>query len=205
MDGQWVLSCHVSYWTPNFAVSTVIELTWSTCRTALQPLQGQMANVFGRRWPTIISTATFVLGSGICGGATNVSMLIAGRIIQGLGAGGINVLIEIIVCDLVPLRERGNYLGLIFGFIALGTALGPFFGGLIVEHTTWRWVFYINLPIGSVSLLLLVFFLHVNYNKERTFADKLTQIDWLGNLIFVASIIAIVGRRLIIFVLDRGN
>lgn len=171
----------------------------------MQPLQGQLANVFGRRWPTILSTATFVLGSGICGGATNVSMLIAGRIIQGLGAGGINVLIEIIVCDLVPLRERGNYLGLIFGFIALGTALGPFFGGLIVEHTTWRWVFYINLPIGSVSLLLLVFFLHVNYNKEKTFADKLTQIDWLGNLIFVASIIAVVGRNLLLSVLMKTN
>lgn len=197
MDGQRVLSCNVNDGTRNFTISTVTELTGSTCRTALQPLQGQMANVFGRRWPTIISTATFVLGSGICGGANNVSMLIAGRIIQGLGAGGINVLIEIIVCDLVPLRERGNYLGLIFGFIALGTALGPFFGGLIVEHTTWRWVFYINLPIGSVSLLLLIFFLHVNYNKENTFAKKLTQIDWIGNLIFVASIIAIVGRNLL--------
>ncbi|KAI9776759.1 MAG: hypothetical protein M1839_009403 [Geoglossum umbratile] len=156
--------------------------------TVFQPLQGQLANVFGRRWPTIISTAAFTLGSGICGGATNISMLIAGRVIQGVGAGGINVLIEIIVCDLVPLRQRGNYLAMIFGFIALGTALGPFFGGLIVQHTTWRWVFYLNLPIGGLTLVLLILFLQVKYNKEKTFADKLTQIDWLGNAIFIAAV-----------------
>jgi MFS family permease len=160
----------------------------STKKTALQLLHGQLANLFGRRWPTILSTAAFILGSGICGGFINVSMLIAGRVIQGFGAGGINVLLVIIVCDLVPLRERGNYFVLIFGFIAIGTALGPFFGGLIVEHTTWRWVFYLNLPIGSVSLMLLIFFLHVNYNREKTFAEKLTQINWLGNAIFVAAI-----------------
>ncbi|KAI2687739.1 hypothetical protein DTO012A7_3692 [Penicillium roqueforti] len=159
--------------------------------TALQPLQGQLANVFGRRWPTIISTATFILGSGIGGGASNMSMLIAGRVIQGVGAGGINVLIEIIVCDLIPLRQRGQYIGMIFGVIALGTALGPLFGGLIVQHTTWRWVFYLNLPIGGVALVILILFLHVKYNQEKTFADKLTQIDWLGNVLFVATISAI--------------
>ena len=165
----------------------------------MQPLQGQLANVFGRRWPTIISTGTFILGSGIGGGASNMSMLIAGRVIQGVGAGGINVLIEIIVCDLIPLRQRGQYIGMIFGVIALGTALGPLFGGLIVQHTTWRWVFYLNLPIGGVALVILILFLHVKYNQEKTFADKLTQIDWLGNVLFVATISAIVRLILILF------
>ena len=127
-------------------------------RTSLQPLYGQLANVFGRRWPTIAGTTAFVLGSGICGGASNMTMLIAGRVIQGAGAGGIGVLIEMIICDLVPLRQRGNYLAIILGLVALGTALGPFFGGLIVDYSTWRWVFYLNLPVGGVALVLLVAF-----------------------------------------------
>lgn len=96
----------------------------------------------------ICSTAAFTLGSGLSGGATNINMLLAGRLIQGIGAGGINVLIEIIVCDLLPLRERGRYLGIMFGLIGLGTALGPLFGGLIVQYTAWRWVFYLNVRLS---------------------------------------------------------
>ncbi|KAI3317861.1 major facilitator superfamily protein [Xylariaceae sp. AK1471] len=159
--------------------------------TSLQPLFGQLANVFGRRWPTIFATAAFVLGSGICAGATNIQMLIAGRVVQGIGAGGINVLVEIITCDLVPLKFRGNYLAIIFGIISLGTALGPFFGGLIVSNTTWRWVFYLCLPIGGTALILLVLFLHVNYNKEKTLAVRLGNIDWFGNFLFAASVTSI--------------
>jgi EmrB/QacA subfamily drug resistance transporter len=158
--------------------------------TSLQPLYGQLANVFGRRWPTIAATASFVLGSGIAGGATNMTMLIVGRVIQGIGAGGINVLCEILVCDLVPLRERGKYLAGMFGLIAVGTVLGPFFGGLIVDNTTWRWVFYLNLPVGGVALVLLVLFLQVNHVKEKSLASSLGKIDWLGNVVFVGSISA---------------
>ncbi|KAH8689832.1 major facilitator superfamily protein [Talaromyces proteolyticus] len=158
--------------------------------TATQPLFGQLSNVFGRRWPTIIATAAFILGSGICGGADNIATLIAGRAIQGIGAGGINVMVEIIVCDLLPLRERGNYLALIFGLIAVGTALGPFFGGLIVQHTTWRWVFYLNLPVGGFALVLLVLFLRVKYQKETALATKLGRIDCLGDAIFAGSIVS---------------
>ncbi|OAP57642.1 hypothetical protein AYL99_08380 [Fonsecaea erecta] len=159
--------------------------------TALQPLYGQLANLFGRRWPTIGATAAFVLGSGICGGARNMKTLIAGRVIQGVGAGGTAVLIEMIICDLVPLRQRGNYFAIVFGLVALGTALGPFFGGLIVNYSTWRWVFYLNLPIGGVALVLLFAFLKVRWNKEAKLATKLTSMDWAGNAIFVAAICAV--------------
>jgi hypothetical protein len=154
----------------------------------LQPLFGQLANVFGRRWPIIVSTALFVLGSGICGGASNIGMLIAGRVVQGMGSAGITVLIEVIIADLVPLRERGTYFSVVFGIIALGTALGPLFGGLIVDNTSWRWIFYLNYPVGGVALVMLVLFLNVKWNRETTFATKLTKIDWIGNAIFVTAI-----------------
>ncbi|MCJ1384436.1 hypothetical protein MMC17_007552 [Xylographa soralifera] len=173
------------------ALPTIISELGGANLTAFQPLYGQLANLFGRRYPVIIATAAFVLGSGICGGASNINMLIAGRAIQGIGAGGINVLIEIIICDLLPLRERGNYLALIFGLIAIGTAAGPIFGGLIVEYTSWRWVFYLNLPIGGAALVLLVVFLQVDYRTHRTFGSRVTKIDWAGNIIFVLSMVSI--------------
>ena len=93
--------------------------------------------------------ALFTLGSGICGGATNGAMLIAGRAIQGMGSGGINMIVDVIISDLVPLRERGNYMACVLTVYFVGTALGPWVGGAIVDSTTsWRWVFYINLPVS---------------------------------------------------------
>jgi MFS family permease len=82
--------------------------------TAFQPLYGQLADIFGRRYPTIFAVAIFAIGCGLCGGAHNIGMMIAGRTIQGIGASGINVLSELIICDLVPLRERGNFMAIIF-------------------------------------------------------------------------------------------
>ncbi|KAK8011685.1 methylenomycin A resistance protein [Apiospora arundinis] len=154
---------------------------------ALQPMFGQLSNVFGRRWPMIFSTASFILGSGICGGATNMAMLISGRVIQGIGGSGISVLVETIICDLVPLRERGTYMAIVFGMISIGTALGPLFGGLIVTYSTWRWAFYLTLPIGGPALVLLFVFLHVNYDKSSTLATKLASLDWLGNAVFIGA------------------
>ncbi|KAG8161685.1 hypothetical protein KVR01_008672 [Diaporthe batatas] len=175
-------------WVINGYFLAMPALTANIKRTALQPLVGQLANVFGRRWPTIISTAAFVLGSGLCGGATTMGMMIAGRVIQGVGAGGINVLYEVIVCDLVPLRQRGSYLAVIFGLVSIGMALGPFFGGLIVQYSNWRWVFYLNLPVGGVALGLLFCCLHVKSKKEPTLAMSLGKIDWTGNALFVTAI-----------------
>ncbi|KAI0842318.1 MFS general substrate transporter [Hypoxylon sp. FL0890] len=158
---------------------------------AIQPLVGQLCNVFGRRWNMLISIAVFALGSGLCGGANNAGMMIAGRAIQGLGSGGITLLNDIIVSDLVPLRLRGNYIGVILTIYGIGTTLGPFIGGSIVANTTWRWIFYLNLPIGGVSLLILFIFLQVNYNDHTTFAEKVRRIDFLGNAVLVASTIAV--------------
>ena len=186
MDSQHLLFNHVCAFFP-FVTSTLLT---DTSRAAVQPLFGQLADIFGRRWPIIFATAMFTLGSGICGGASSIAMLLVGRAIQGIGAGGINVLIEVIVCDLLPLRERGQYLAIIFGLIALGTALGPVFGGLIVQYSSWRWVFYISLPVGGAALVLLTVFLQVNYDKETKFVTRIKRIDWSGNLLFMLSMVS---------------
>ncbi|KAK6957354.1 hypothetical protein Daesc_000138 [Daldinia eschscholtzii] len=164
---------------------------YTLASTALLPLYGQIADIFGRRWLTIATVAIFTLGSGISGGATSAGMLIAGRAVQGAGGGGIILMIEMIVCDLVPLRDRGSFMGVIFAVFAIGTSLGPFIGGAIAANTTWRWVFWINLPIAAVALFLLVAFLHVNYDREPSITDRLRRIDFTGNAILIASVTSI--------------
>ncbi|KAI1419641.1 DNA repair protein RAD50 [Xylaria sp. FL1777] len=158
---------------------------------AVQPLFGQLANIFGRKYITLIIVSLFTLGSGISGGAHNGATLIAGRAIQGMGSGGINMIVDIIISDLVPLRERGNYTAYVLLTYFIGTALGPYIGGAIIATTTWRWVFYINLPVGGVSLVMILLFLNVKYNKEMGFVEKLRRVDYLGNLLLIASTVSI--------------
>ncbi|MCJ1246457.1 hypothetical protein MMC30_003664 [Trapelia coarctata] len=158
---------------------------------AVQPLFGQLANIFGRRWLTVAIVALFTIGSWICGGATHGATLIAGRAVQGMGSGRINMIVDVIVSDLVPLRERGNFMAMVLTVYFVGTALGPYVGGAIVDSTAWRWVFYINLPVGGVSLVMILAFLNVNHKKEMTFFQKIKRIDYIGNAILIASTVAI--------------
>lgn len=133
----------------------------------------------------------FVLGSGICGGASTAGMLIAGRAVQGVGSGGIIMVTSIILSDLIPLRQRGNVSAILMCIFGIGSALGPFIGGAIVSSTTWRWVFYLNLPIGGVSFAMLFVVLRVSYNKEMSIWQKAKRIDLIGNGIVVASTVSI--------------
>ena len=116
-----------------------------------------------------------------------MAMLIAGRTVQGIGGGGCTMLVDLIVCDLVPLRKRGSVMGIIFGAVTVGTALGPFIGGILVETTTWRWVFYLSIPIGASAMVLLVAFLNLKYEKKTTLSGKIKRIDLVGNAIFVLA------------------
>ncbi|KAI0376682.1 major facilitator superfamily domain-containing protein [Hypomontagnella monticulosa] len=156
---------------------------------AVQPLYSQLADIWGRRWPMITALAIFAVGSGIAGGSNSASVLIGGRTIQGLGAAGINVLVEIIICDLLPLRERGQFMGLMFMFIVLGSVTGPFIGGILVDRVSWRWVFYLNLPFCGLCLLLLFLFLRVQRpSSDQSTKESLKKVDFLGLFILCGSI-----------------
>ncbi|KAI1455401.1 major facilitator superfamily domain-containing protein [Annulohypoxylon moriforme] len=170
----------------------------------LQPLTGQLANALGRRGPLIVLTALFALGSGVSGGARNAAMLIAGRVVQGVGAGGINVLLDIVCCDLVPLRERGKYLGLMFSWSGVAAALGPPVGGALAQ-SNWRWIFWLNLPVCGLALVALLFFMRVKTGgpisadpgvqagqsekgkHRRIMVERLKRLDYLGNALFTLS------------------
>ncbi|KAI0388905.1 MFS general substrate transporter [Xylariaceae sp. FL0594] len=137
----------------------------------LQPLWGQVADAFGRPVPIIVATALFLIGSGLAGGAHNVGLLIAGRSIQGVGGGGVYVLIDIVCCDLVPLRERGKYLGLMFSWSGVAAALGPPVGGALAQKN-WRWK-------GAHS------------QTDDSVIARARRLDYIGSLIFIPSLIAL--------------
>ncbi|KAH9890271.1 major facilitator superfamily domain-containing protein [Xylariomycetidae sp. FL2044] len=172
------------------------EFVWITngffvTSTAVTPLLGQLCNIFGRRWVFLATVAFNTLGSGICGGATSADMLIAGRAIQGAGSGGIVLIINIIVSDLCPLRYRGRYFAVILAIYGFGLAVGPLLGGVIAEYSTWRWVFYMSLPIGGFSLASMFFLLRYDTVDNTTMAQKLRRLDLIGNAILPTSTVSI--------------
>lgn len=135
--------------------------------------------------------AVFTLGSGICGGANSANMLIIGRAVQGIGSGGINMIVDVIVSDLVPLRERGNFIAIVLTVYSIGSSMGPFVGGIIVQRTTWRWVFYVNLPVGRFSLVLLFMFLHTHYQHDTAVYQKIKRIDYISNILIMGATAAV--------------
>src|SRR5215469_8481071 len=122
--------------------------------TASTPIYGKLSDLYGRRPLFVSAIAIFLLGSVICGAAQSMGMLIGGRAIQGLGGGGLLSLSQTIMADLVPPRERGRYQAYYSTIWTTSTLGGPMLGGFLVDVASWRWVFWINLPIAIAGLLI---------------------------------------------------
>ncbi|TPX35506.1 hypothetical protein SmJEL517_g02110 [Synchytrium microbalum] len=153
--------------------------------TVSLPIFGKLSDVFGRKIILLISIAIFLVGSALCGASQNMIMLIVFRAVQGLGGGGLMSLVMITLSELVSLRERGLYQGLLTGVMAIALLGGPIFGGLFTDKLSWRWAFYINLVIGVFPVTLIVLFLHLPVRQERVL-KKLRRIDYLGAFILIA-------------------
>ena len=117
-------------------------------QTAVTPLYGKLGDLYGRKPVLQTAVLLFLAGSALCGMAQSMDELIAFRAIQGLGAGGLIVLVQSVV-DVVPPRERGRYQGLFGAVFGVSSVAGPLLGGVIVDHASWRWIFYVNLPVGA--------------------------------------------------------
>ncbi|MFE0642272.1 MDR family MFS transporter [Streptomyces sp. NPDC058877] len=149
--------------------------------TAGTPLWGKLGDQYGRKKLFQAAIVLFLIGSALCGLAQNMPQLIAFRALQGLGGGGLMVLSMAIVGDLVSPRERGKYQGLFGAVFGATSVLGPLLGGLFTQHLSWRWVFYVNLPVGVVALFVIAAVLHVPARSTRH------TIDYLGTFL-IASV-----------------
>ncbi|MFJ3894419.1 MULTISPECIES: DHA2 family efflux MFS transporter permease subunit [unclassified Streptomyces] len=148
--------------------------------TAATPLWGKLGDQYGRKRLFQLAIVIFLIGSALCGAAQNMPQLIGFRALQGLGGGGLIVLSMAIVGDVVSPRERGRYQGLFGAVFGATSVLGPLLGGLFTEHLSWRWVFYINLPVGVVALAVIATALHIPRRSTRH------VIDYLGTFLIAA-------------------
>lgn len=154
--------------------------------TIVVPLYGKFGDLFGRKIVLQTAIVIFLLGSMLCGLAQTMDQLILTRALQGLGGGGLLVVTMAAIGDVIPPADRGRYQGLLGGVYGLATVIGPLLGGFIVEHLNWRWIFYINLPLGVLALLVIaaVFHPHTKHVKH--------EIDYFGALFLALALTSII-------------
>jgi EmrB/QacA subfamily drug resistance transporter len=142
--------------------------------TIATPIYGKLGDLLGRKRVFQIAIAIFLIGSALCGLAHNMGELIVFRGLQGIGGGGLIVLAQAIVGDVVSPRERGRYQGLFGAVFGVSSVLGPLAGGFLVDNVSWRWIFYVNLPIGALALVVIALVLHIPQERREA------RIDWAG-------------------------
>jgi EmrB/QacA subfamily drug resistance transporter len=150
--------------------------------TVTVPLYGKLGDVYGRKNLFLFAIVVFLLGSALCGAATDMTQLIVFRAIQGIGAGGLFPLSLAVIGNIVPPRDRGRWQGLIGAVFAASSILGPAVGGFIVDNASWRWVFLVNLPVGGIALVV------ISITMPRRAPQTAHSIDWLGAGLLAAGV-----------------
>src|SRR5499427_7551902 len=177
----------------------VAHLSWVVtayvlASTVTTPLYGKLGDQYGRKRLLMAAIVIFLIGSALSGMAHTMDQLIAFRALQGLGAGGLLVGAIATIGDLVSPRERGQYMGYIMGAMTLAMVAGPLVGGYITDSLSWRWIFYINMPVGGAALIYLWTTLHLPYKKVPH------KIDYMG-----AGVLAIASTAIVLLTTWGGT
>ncbi|KAJ7180875.1 major facilitator superfamily domain-containing protein [Mycena filopes] len=162
-------------------------VSYMLCSGAFIPLWGKLSDVVGRKAILYPSIAIFLLGSGLCGAATSMSFLIGCRALQGVGGGGIIVMVQVVLSDIVSLQDRGKYASVIGGCWGVASILGPVLGGIITERASWRICFWLNIPTGGLATLLLMFCLNLTPTRRLTFEEFMQKFDFLGIFLLMSG------------------
>lgn len=165
---------------------TWIGSGFNLAAAASTPIWGKLSDIFGRKPVLLVANIVFFIGSLVAALAISIGMLIAGRVVQGIGGGGLIILVNILISDLFSMRSRGQYFGIIGMVWALASALGPVIGGALTQKVSWRWCFYINLPLDGAAFAIIVFFLDVHTPRTPIMAG-LRAIDWSGSLTVIGG------------------
>ncbi|RIB12223.1 major facilitator superfamily domain-containing protein [Gigaspora rosea] len=166
-----------------------VAIAYLFAETTLLPIYGKLFNIFGGKMTILFCIFVFELGSLLCAIAQNMTSFIVFRAIAGVGGGGIYVLAEIIVTNIVSAKNVGKYQGAISACYAISTIVGPLLGGIFTDQLTWRWCFFINLPLGAITIIAVIFGLHST--KQTTLFDKILRLDIIGIVIIIVSTICI--------------
>ena len=171
---------------------TAIEAFWAGTSfllgsTVFQPTFASLSHAFGRKPILLLSVLLFTIGAIVAAVARDFTVLLAGRSIQGIGGGGIISLTEILITDLIPLRERGTWFGFQSLTWALGSVTGPVIGGAFAQSVTWRWIFWINLPFCILGFVALPFCLRLN-KRPGSLWTQLRNFNWFGAFLLTASV-----------------
>jgi EmrB/QacA subfamily drug resistance transporter len=159
-------------------VSTAYLLT----STVTVPIYGKLSDLFGRKPIFLFGIVLFLVGSALSGASQSMNQLLAFRAFQGLGTGALTPIAVAVVGDLFTPRERGKWQGVTGAVFGLSAILGPTLGGWITQYSSWRWVFYVNLPVGILALLVLIFLMPALRGKAQK-----VSIDYIGAALLVAG------------------
>ncbi|KAF9159525.1 hypothetical protein BGX21_010431 [Mortierella sp. AD011] len=158
--------------------------------TAFQPLYGRFSDIFGRKSTFLFSIIVFLIGSALCGAAQNMTWMIIARGIAGIGAGGVMSMVMIIITDIVSLRDRGKYQGMIGAAFGFSSVIGPLLGGVFTDKASWRWAFFINLPIGAITVATAIKVLRLPHTRG-SFKEKIKRVDFFGSLTLICGLVMI--------------
>src|SRR6202453_3041142 len=167
---------HLSWVVTAYLITSTITL----------PLWGKYGDLYGRKKFFQIAVVIFLIGSMLSGVSQNMLELILFRAVQGAGAGGLMVGSQAIIGDVIPPRQRGRYMGYFGAVFGLSSILGPLAGGWFTQHVSWRWIFYINVPIGVAAFIAVALVLHVPVRKIHH------KIDWWGTALLSAGVVGLI-------------